>query len=133
MKKGDIVYSSGLGKTSTWNQIRGIITKVSDDKIFVEWDNTSFEDEMDEVLKFDPNQLLKFSDGVEIFTGGHYRIIEEVDGAYIVGKGSLIPIKSKEVGEEIICQIKEKDKQEYERLFQTNHDSVNVSLDELIK
>jgi hypothetical protein len=135
MKKGDRVYSSGLGKTSTWNQTRGIITKVEKNKIFVIWNNNSFEDEMEyqEVLKFDPNQLLKFSDGVEIFTGGHYRIIEEVDGAYIVGKGRLIPIKSKEVGEEIICQIKEKDKQEYERLFQTNHDSVHVSLDELIQ
>lgn len=135
MKKGDIVYSSGLGKTSTWNQIRGIITKVSEDKIFVEWDNTSFEDEMeyDEVLKFDPNQLLKFSDGVEMFTGGHYRIIEEVDGLYVTGGGKLVPVKSSQEGEKIIRQIQEKDKQEYERLFQTNHDSVNVSLEELIQ
>jgi len=135
MKKGDIVYSSGLGKTKNWNQVKGIITKVEKDKIFVKWDNTSFDDEMKyhEILKFDPNQLLRFNDGVEIFTGGQYRIIEEIDGEYIVGKGRLIPINSKEEGEEIINQIKEKDKREYERLFKTNHDSVSVSLDELIQ
>ena len=135
MKKGDIVYSSGLGKTSTWNQVKGIITKVSRDKIYVTWDNTSFEDEMEyhEILKLDPNQLLSFNDGVEIFTGGHYRIIKEIDGLYVTGRGRLYPVKSRQEGEEIILQVKEKDKREYERLFQTNHDSVNVSLDELIK
>ena len=135
MKKGDIVYSSGLGKTSTWNQVKGRITKVSSDKIYVNWDNTYFEDEMEyhEVLKFDPNQLLRFSDGIEIFTGGHYRIIKETDGLYVTGRGRLIPVKSREEGKEIILQVKEKDKREYERLFQTNHDSVNVSLDELIQ
>ena len=135
MKKGDIVYSSGLGKTSTWNQVKGIITKVSSDKIYVTWDNTSFEDEMEyhEVLKFDPNRLLRFSDGIEIFTGGHYRIIKETDGLYVTGRGRLIPVKSREEGNEIILQVKEKDKREYERLFQTNHDSVNVSLNQLIR
>lgn len=135
MKKGYVVYSSGLGKTKNWNQVKGIITKVSRHKIYVTWDNTSFEDEMEyhEVLIFDPNQLLRFSDGVEIFTGGQYRIIEEIDGDYIVGKGRLIPINSKEEGEKIIRQIQEKDTREYERLFKTNHDSVSVSLDELIK
>lgn len=135
MKKGDIVYSSGLGKTSTWNQVKGIITKVTSDKIYVKWDNTSFEDEMKyhEILKFDSNQLLRFSDGLEIFTGGQYRIIEEIDGLYVTGRGRLIPVKSKQEGEEIINQIKEKDKREYERLFNTNQDSVHVSLDELIK
>ena len=135
MKKGDIVYSSGLGKTSTWNQVKGIITKVTRDKIFVKWENTSFEDEMQyhEVLKFDPNQLLRFSDGVEIFTGGQYRIIEQIDGLYVTGGGKLYPVKSRQEGEEIINQIKEKDKREYERLFKTNHDSVHVSLEELIQ
>ena len=135
MKNGDIVYSSGLGKTSTWNQVKGIITKVTSDKIFVKWDNTSFEDEMEyhEILKFDPNQLLRFSDGVEIFTGGQYRIIEEIDGLYVTGRGRLIPVKSREEGEEIIRQVKEKDKREYDKLFNTNQDSVHVSLDELIQ
>lgn len=135
MKKGDVVYSSGLGKTKEWNQVKGIITKVEKDKIYVKWDNTSFDDEMKyhEILKFDPSQLLRFNDGVEIFTGGQYRIIEEIDGEYIVGKGRLIPINSKEEGEEIINQIKEKDKREYERLFETNHDCVNVTLEELIQ
>ena len=135
MKKGDIVYSSGLGKTKEWNQVKGIITKVTSDKIFVKWENTSFEDAMEyqEVLKFDPNQLLRFTDGVEIFTGGQYRIIKETDGLYVTGRGRLYPVKTREEGEEIILQFKEKDKREYERLFQTNHDSVYVSLEELIK
>ena len=135
MKKGDIVYSSGLGKTSTWDQVKGIITKVSKDKIYVKWENTSFDDAMEyhEILKLDPNQLLSFSDGVEIFTGGHYRIIKETDGLYVTGRGRLTPVKSRQEGEEIIRQVKEKDKQEYDKLFNTNHDSVNVSLDELIK
>jgi len=135
MKKGDIVYSSGLGKTKKWNQVKGIITKVSEDKIYVKWDKTSYEDEMEyhEILKLDPNQLLRFSDGIEIFTGGHYRIIEEIDGLFVTGGGKLVPVKSREEGEEIIRQIQEKDKQEYERLFETNHDSVHVSLDELIQ
>ena len=135
MKKGDVVYSSGLGKTSTWNQTKGIITKLSKDKIYVEWDNTSFDEEMeyDEVLELDPNQLLRFSDGVDIFTGGDYRVINEIDGYYVTGGGRLIPVKSRQEGEEIIRQVKEKDKQEYDKLFNTNHESVNVSLEELIQ
>lgn len=133
MKKGDIVYSSGLGKTSTWNQVKGIITKVEKDKIYVKWDNTSFDDEMKyhEILKFDPNQLLIFSDGLEIFTGGQYRIIKETDGLYVTGRGRLIPVNSREEGEEIINKIKEKDIREYDKLFNTNQD--NVTLEELIR
>ena len=135
MKKGDVVYSSGLGKTKEWNQVKGIITKVTSDKIFVKWENTSFEDEMkkDEVLVLNTNQLLRFSDGVEIFTGGQYRIIEETDGLYVTGRGRLIPVKSREEGAEIIRQVKEKDKREYDKLFNTNQDGVHVSLDELIQ
>ena len=135
MKKGDIVYSSGLGKTKEWNQVKGIITKIEKDKIFVKWDNTSFEDQMEyhEILKFAPSQLLRFSDGVEIFTGGQYRIIKETDGLYVTGRGRLIYVKSRQEGEEIINQIKEKDIREYDKLFNTNQDSVNVSLDELIQ
>jgi hypothetical protein len=135
MKKGDVVYSSGLGKTNTWNQTRGIISKVSHGKIYVKWDNTSFEDEMEyhEVLKFDPNQLLRFSDGVEIFTGGPYRIIQEIDGFYVTGRGKLIPVKNRDKGEKIIDQIKEKDRVTQEKLFNTSPDHVHVSLDELIQ
>ena len=42
-------------------------------------------------------------------------------------------MKSREEGEEIIRQVKEKDKREYDKLFNTNQDSVHVSLDELIQ
>ena len=109
MKKGDVVYSSGQGKTEKWNQVKGIVTKLSKDKIYVEWDNTSFEDEMEynEVLELNPNQLLRFSDGVDIFTGGEYRIIKEKDGYYVTGKGELHPVNSRQEGEKIIHQMKE--------------------------
>ncbi len=130
MKKGDIVISSGLGKTKNWNQTKGIITKLSKDKIYVKWDNTSFEDEMEhnEVLKLNPNQLLRFNDGVEIFTGGDYRIIKEIDGYYVTGGGQLIPVESRQDGEKIIHQIKE-----MLVIKKVNVLPVNVSLDELIQ
>ena len=130
MKKGDVVYSSGQGKTEKWNQVKGIITKVEKDKIYVKWDNTSFEDEMEyhEVLELDPNQLLRFSDGVDIFTGGEYRIIKEIDGYYVTGGGRLIPVKSRQEGEKIIHQMKE-----MLEIKKVNIVPVNVSLDELIQ
>jgi hypothetical protein len=130
MKKGDVVYSSGQGKTEKWSQVKGIITKVEKDKIYVKWDNTSFEDEMGyhDVLRFDTNQLLRFSDGVDIFTGGEYRIIEETDGYYVTGRGRLIPVKSRQEGEKIIHQMKE-----MLEIKKFNILPVNVSLDELIQ
>jgi len=132
MKKGDVVYSSGQGKTEKWNQVKGIITKVEKDKIYVKWDNTSFEDEMEynEILELNlnPNQLLRFSDGVDIFTGGEYRIIEEKDGFYVTGKGELHPVNSRQEGEDIIHQMKE-----MLEIKKFNILPVNVSLDELIQ
>ena len=129
MKKGDVVYSSGQGKTEKWNQVKGIITKVEKDKIYVEWDNTSFDEmEYNEILELNPNQLLRFSDGVDIFTGGEYRIIKEIDGYYVTGGGRLIPVNSRQEGEKIIHQMKE-----MLEIKKVNIVPVNVSLDELIQ
>ena len=129
MKKGDVVYSSGQGKTEKWNQVKGIITKVEKDKIYVEWDNTSFDEmEYNEILELNPNQLLRFSDGVDIFTGGEYRIIKEIDGYYVTGGGRLIPVNSRQEGEKIIHQMKE-----MLEIKKVNILPVNVSLDELIQ
>ena len=129
MKKGDVVYSSGQGKTEKWNQVKGIITKVEKDKIYVEWDNTSFDEmEYNEILELNPNQLLRFSDGVDIFTGGEYRIIKEIDGYYVTGGGRLIPVNSRQEGEKIIHQMKE-----MLEIKKFNILPVNVSLDELIQ
>ncbi len=135
MKKGDIVYSSGFGKTSGWIQTKGIITRVDKKKFYVNWANTKFEDEMEmnEILLFDPNQLLRFSDGVEIFTGGPYRIITEPDGLYVTGMGKLHYVNSIQEGEEIIHQIKENKKTSPLNPDNSNIVSVTVSLDELIQ
>jgi hypothetical protein len=49
LKKGDRVVTTGLGKTKNWGNAVGIVTKRRGDKVFVQWDGTSFpiEDEMD--------------------------------------------------------------------------------------
>ena len=111
MKKGDIVYTSGMGKTEKWlDQHRGIVTKVTIDYINVIWDNTVIEDQMfySEVVKPKFHQILKFSDGVEIFTGGIFRVIKKHDGYYVVGHGSLIPVKTKKKGLERIHDLQSK-------------------------
>ena len=135
MKKGDIVYSSGFGKTSGWKQTRGTITRVDKKKFYVNWKNTKFEDELEsyEILLFDPSQILKFSDGVEIFTGGPYRIITEPDGLYVTGMGKLHYVNSIQEGEEIIHQIKENEKTNPPNPINSNIISVSVSLGELIQ
>ena len=45
---------------------------------------------------------LKFSDGVEIETGGEFRIITLEDGIYVTGHGFLYPCKNYEEAQEII-------------------------------
>jgi len=45
---------------------------------------------------------LKFSDGMEFDTSGPLRITSRSDGLYVVGNGQLIPVSSREEGEEII-------------------------------
>jgi hypothetical protein len=49
LKKGDRVVTTGLGKTKNWGNKVGSVTKRRGDKVFVQWDSTSFpiEDEMD--------------------------------------------------------------------------------------
>jgi hypothetical protein len=58
--KGDRVNPSGWGRTSTWRKIKGTVTdtqvplhKGQKTKVFVWWDGTSFEDEME------PQELAK--------------------------------------------------------------------------
>ena len=46
MKKGDLVRSTGKGKTKSWGNIIGIVVQVEKDRIYVIWSNTFFEDEM---------------------------------------------------------------------------------------
>ena len=70
MKKGDLVRSTGKGKTKSWGNIIGIVLQVDNDRIYVIWSNTYFEDEMlmNEVEPFKMSEeviQLKFSDGRE--------------------------------------------------------------------
>ena len=46
MKKGDLVRSTGKGKTKSWGNIIGIVVQVEKERIYVIWSNTYFEDEM---------------------------------------------------------------------------------------
>ena len=43
---------------------------------------------------------LIFSDGVEIKNSGPFRIIEELDGLYVAASGMLIPVSTRQEGEE---------------------------------
>lgn len=45
---------------------------------------------------------LKFSDGVEIETGGEFRIISLEDGIYVTGHGFLYPCKDYEEAHEVM-------------------------------
>ena len=43
----DIVKPSGKGRTTTWGNMKGTITNVSDRSVFVIWHGTCVEDELD--------------------------------------------------------------------------------------
>lgn len=50
MKKGDRITITGHGRTANWTdraRYEGTVTMRRGDRVFVHWDNTSFEDEMD--------------------------------------------------------------------------------------
>jgi hypothetical protein len=48
---------------------------------------------------------LKFSDGVEIETGGEFRIITLADGIYVTGHGFLYPCKDYEEAQKVIVTL----------------------------
>jgi hypothetical protein len=48
---------------------------------------------------------LIYSDGVEIKDTGPLRIIEELDGLYVAGSGMVIPISTRQEGEELIRDL----------------------------
>ena len=47
IKKGDRVIPSGVGRTSSWGKIVGTVLQRKGNSVFVHWDGTHFEDEMD--------------------------------------------------------------------------------------
>ncbi len=56
--------------------------------------------------KAENKNLLLFSDGVGFDLSGEYRVERRKDGYYVVGKGSLIPVESREEGESYILELK---------------------------
>jgi energy-coupling factor transporter ATP-binding protein EcfA2 len=103
MRKGDKVRSTGKGKTKSWGNYIGTVVRKRGNKVYVLWENTSFEDEMDleevELLKnIQDVTKLEFSDGMIIHTHGPIRVVEFSDGWYVVGEGKLIPVGSEEDG-----------------------------------
>ena len=135
MKAGDQVIPSGQDKTKNWRILTGIITKITKTKVYVKWDGTSFEDELEkhEVELFNSNLVLRFTDGVQIYTGGELRIIEEIDGFYVTGIGRLIPVRSRQEGIEIISQIKENEKSKFDELIKVGELTIEISLSDLMK
>ena len=50
--------------------------------------------------------MLKFKDGVEFDAQGPYRIVEKIDGYYVVGHGMISPAKNEEEAEELLLELK---------------------------
>lgn len=47
IRKGDRIKPSGVGRTAAWpSTLRGTVLRVSAGKVYVKWDDTSFEDEV---------------------------------------------------------------------------------------
>jgi len=49
--------------------------------------------------------MLKFSDGMEFDTTGKLRLECRSDGWYVVGQGMLMPVDSRQEGEEVIRNL----------------------------
>lgn len=47
IKKDDRVIPSGFGRTKTWDMIAGTVIQKRGKSVFVHWDGTHYEDEMD--------------------------------------------------------------------------------------
>ena len=52
--------------------------------------------------------MLKFSDGEDFDTGGEFRIEARRDGLYVLGGGMMIPVDSRQEGEELIRDLTER-------------------------
>jgi hypothetical protein len=52
---------------------------------------------------------LNFTDGMSINTSGPYRIITKSDGLYVVGKGFLCAVDTREEGMDLIKEMTPRD------------------------
>ena len=135
MNIGNQVTTSGMGRTSRWKFQLGTITRISGKMVYVQWEESIVEDEMKsyEIQLFNPNLLLEFSDGLKIYTGGIYRVIQENDGQYVIGGGRLIPIGSRKEGVQIISELKKKEREEKKKVLSLFNQKYEVSLTELVQ
>ena len=53
--------------------------------------------------------MLKFNDGMSFNIDGTLRITSRSDGLYVVGEGMMMPINSREEGEEFIKKNKKEE------------------------
>jgi len=51
--------------------------------------------------------ILRFNDGVTFDTSGPLRVTRRRDGYYVVGKGMLIPVDSREEGKQVIKEMQD--------------------------
>jgi len=51
-------------------------------------------------------KMIKFDDGVQFDTRGPLRVVKRRDGYYVVGEGLLIPVDSREEGEQVKKELK---------------------------
>jgi hypothetical protein len=49
--------------------------------------------------------MIEFTDGVKFDTSGEYRIESRYDGLYLVGRGSLIPVRDVEEARELMARL----------------------------
>ena len=49
---------------------------------------------------------LRFTDGMEIDTGGELRVIHRRDGYYVVGRGMLVAVDDPEDGKRLIDELR---------------------------
>ncbi|MFC1572809.1 hypothetical protein ACFL6M_04340 [Candidatus Eisenbacteria bacterium] len=53
----------------------------------------------------DEGSKLRFTDGMEISTGGKLRTVKKADGWYVVGRGMLLAVESEEDGKALIDKL----------------------------
>jgi hypothetical protein len=135
MNIGNQVTASGMGRTSRWKFQLGTITRISGKMVYVQWEESIVEDEMKsyEIQLFNPNLLLEFSDGLKIYTGGIYRVIQENDGQYVIGGGRLIPVQTRKEGIMVISELKKKEREEKKKVLSLFNKKYEVSLKELVQ
>ena len=111
LKIGDTVRSTGKGKSISWGNYIGTVVNIIDDKYLIEWVDPQFSewmaiDEIEPIDNLKEITFLKFSDGMIIHTNGPLRIIELIDGWYVVGGGRLIPVGNEEEGLKVVENLK---------------------------